>query len=100
MKAFAPIRAALAAGIPLSLAIFFAFPKQSLFAQTASPAESVPPPSGAGGQTIAHGAQSGQAGPRRLSEAEADLQQGNLTVWVPRTYYCGTQDIPAEERHT
>jgi len=38
-------------------------------------------------------------GPRGLSEAEAILQKSRLSVWVPRTYYRGTQSIPAEERY-
>ncbi|MGD0695176.1 MAG: redoxin domain-containing protein [Terriglobia bacterium] len=38
-------------------------------------------------------------GPRSLSEAEADLKQGQLTIWVPRTYVRGTQSLPSAERY-
>lgn len=38
------------------------------------------------------------AGPRSLSEAEAALQHGALTVWVPKSYLRGMASLPISER--
>ncbi|HMD84838.1 MAG TPA: hypothetical protein VKO18_09070 [Terriglobia bacterium] len=51
------------------------------------------------GQANPNTLQPAGVGPQRLSEAEADLQQGSLTVWVPRTFVRGMPSIPAEERY-
>ena len=39
------------------------------------------------------------AGPRSLPEAEAALQQGQLRIWVPRTFLRGTSSLPSYERY-
>jgi hypothetical protein len=40
-----------------------------------------------------------QVSPRGLSEAQADLQQGTLTVWVPRSFVRGVSSLPASDRY-
>jgi thiol-disulfide isomerase/thioredoxin len=39
------------------------------------------------------------ARPRNLSEAEAALQQGRLTIWVPNAFVRGMPSLPAYERY-
>ena len=97
--------------LPFFLASIFCFCTSSLCAQTASSQAPSVQRAASGldsrfrgnddgaGQAETNTSAPAQVGPRSLSEAEANLKQGRLTIWVPRTYVRGTQSIPAEERY-
>ncbi len=87
------------AGILSSLVIFVAFRTLWLRAQASSSARSAPHASVTTGQANPNPSLPARVGPRSLSEGEADLQQGTLTVWVPRTFVRGMPSIPSEERY-
>lgn len=99
MKTLALIRATIVGAVALGLAISFALHTPSLSAQSAISHVPAPQVSVTAGQAKTNTLQPARVGPRRLSEPEADLQQGRLTIWVPRTFVRGMPSIPSEERY-
>jgi len=79
------------------LASFFACPTPWLRAQAASSQAPAPQASVTPGQADTNAPP--PAGPRGLSDAQTDLQQGRLTIWVPRHFLLGMPTLPAADRY-
>ena len=99
MKRFALTRVAVVAGILPGIVYLVACFTARLLAQAPGAAGTASQGSVTAGQATTSVSQPARVGPRRLSEAEAYLQQGTLTLWVPHTYYRGMRSLPAEERY-
>jgi hypothetical protein len=93
------VRPIIVVGVALGLIVFFASRTLRLRAQTASAHAPAPQASVTAAPANTNAPAPAPVGPKGLSEAEAALRHGRLSVWVPRTFARGLTSLPAAERY-